>query len=256
MAIPKELFDLSGRRAVITGASKGIGYACARLLAEAGCHVILTARDEAALADATATLNADGLSAEYASLDVTEPDAPAALADKLGPVDILVANAGIARAGTGAEDLSERLFVQVMNTNLYGVFRCCRAFGKTMLAQGKGSIIAVGSISGLISNIPQKQSHYNASKAAVHHLSKSMAAEWASRGVRVNAVAPGYIETEMTKYGMEENPEMAATWLSMTPMGRVGRPEEIASVVLFLASDASSYMTGAVLVADGGYTLW
>jgi len=256
MTSTNELFNLSGRRAVITGASKGIGYACAKFLAQAGCHVILTARGEAALATAVGELNADGLSAEYAILDVTDPGAAAALSDKLGPVDILVANAGIAGAGPAAEDMPEERFLKVMNTNLNGVFRCCRAFGKAMLTRGRGSIVTVGSISGLISNIPQKQSHYNASKAAVHHLSKSMAAEWADRGVRVNSVAPGYIETEMTRYGMDENPEMAAKWLSMTPMARVGQPEEIASVVLFLASDASSYMTGAVLVADGGYTLW
>ena len=110
-------------------------------------------------------------------------------------------------------------------------------------------------MSGVIANKPQPQAHYNASKAAVHTLTKSLAAEWAPRGVRVNAVAPTYIETEMTRRGME-NPEWHDTWLSMTPMGRVGQPHEVASVVLFLASDASSLMTGSIVLADGGYTSW
>ena len=122
--------------------------------------------------------------------------------------------------------------------------------------QGKGSIVNIGSISGFIVNKPQPQAFYNASKAAVHHLTKSLAAEWAKRGVRVNAVAPSYIETPLTAFGMKEHPEMLKTWLEMTPMGRVGQPDEIASVVQFLASDAASFMTGSIVLADGGYCSW
>lgn len=125
-----------------------------------------------------------------------------------------------------------------------------------MLRKGKGSIVNIGSMSGFIVNKPQPQSFYNASKAAVHHLTKSLAGEWATRGVRVNAVAPTYIETPLTAVGIEENPEMAKVWLEMTPMGRVGQPEEIGSVVLFLASDAASLMTGSIVLVDGGYTCW
>ena len=120
---------------------------------------------------------------------------------------------------------------------------------------GKGGIVNIGSMSGFIVNKPQPQSFYNASKAAVHHLTKSLAAEWATRGVRVNAVAPTYIETPLTKFGME-NKAMADVWIEMTPMARVGQPEEIASTVLFLASDAASLLTGSIVLADGGYTCW
>jgi NAD(P)-dependent dehydrogenase (short-subunit alcohol dehydrogenase family) len=125
-----------------------------------------------------------------------------------------------------------------------------------MLKQGSGSIVNIGSMSGFIVNKPQPQSFYNASKAAVHHLTKSLAAEWGQRGVRVNAVAPTYIETPLTAFGINENPEMYKTWLEMTPMHRVGQPDEIASVVHFLASDAASLLTGSIVVADAGYTCW
>jgi len=143
----------------------------------------------------------------------------------------------------------------VININLNAVFYCCREFGKAMLKQGKGSIINTASMSGIISNVPQPQSAYNTSKAAVIMLTKSLAGEWAKRGVRVNSVSPGYIGTEMTKAGMSQS-DWNQHWLEFTPMGRVGEPREVASVVLFLASDASSYFTGSNLVVDGGYTVW
>ena len=251
-----EKFSLKGQRALVTGASQGIGLACAQALAEAGAHVILTSRDEALLAQVAGDLVAAGHSAEWHVLDVTDSAAADALATKLGPLDVVVANAGIARSGTAAELAGDALVQDVMNTNFYGVLYTARAFGGQMLTAGKGSIVAIGSISGDISNRPQNQSYYNASKAAVHHLVRSMGAEWAGRGVRVNAVAPGYIETQMTKYAMVDDPVMAAKWMELTPMARAGQPEEIASIVLFLASSASSYMTGSVVTADGGYTCW
>lgn len=247
-------FDLTGKRALITGASQGIGLACAEALTEAGAHVILAARGKAPLKDAVARLRQAGRSVESRTLDVTDSSAVEALAEDLGALDILVVNAGISRAGTAAEEVGDDLFLDVMNVNVNGTQWCCRSFGKRMLEVGKGAIVTVGSISGHISNIPQTQSYYNASKAAVHHLTRSLAAEWAARGVRVNAVAPGYIETPMTRFGMEDNPEMAKVWLQQTPMRRVGQPKEVASIVLFLASEASSYMTGSIVVADGGYT--
>jgi NAD(P)-dependent dehydrogenase (short-subunit alcohol dehydrogenase family) len=194
------------------------------------------------------------------TLDVTKSAdvdaAAAAVVRDHGRVDILVNNAGVAKSDVRAEDTSDEHWRFHMDVNVDGLFWCCRAFGRQMLAQGKGSIVNIGSMSGFIVNKPQPQSFYNASKAAVHHLTRSLAAEWGARGVRVNAVAPTYIETPLTAFGIKENPEMYKVWLEMTPMGRVGQPDEIASVVHFLASDAASLMTGAIVLADGGYCCW
>ncbi|SDR53618.1 NAD(P)-dependent dehydrogenase, short-chain alcohol dehydrogenase family [Rhizobiales bacterium GAS191] len=251
---------LDGRVAIVTGAGQGIGAACAQALGEAGATVviaeILPERVEASLA----SLRQAGITAHGLSLDVTKSrDVDAAaetIAKTHGRIDILVNNAGVAKSDVRAEDVSDQHWRFHMDINLDGLFWCCRAFGTRMLAQGKGSIVNIGSMSGFIVNKPQPQSFYNASKAAVHHLTRSLAAEWGQRGVRVNAVAPTYIETPLTSFGIKENPEMYKTWLEMTPMGRVGQPDEIASVVHFLASDAASLMTGAIVAADGGYTCW
>jgi NAD(P)-dependent dehydrogenase (short-subunit alcohol dehydrogenase family) len=151
--------------------------------------------------------------------------------------------------------MTDEVWNKVLDVNLNGTFWCCRAFGKRMLAQGKGSIVNIGSMSADIVNRPQEQVNYNASKAAVHHLTRSLAAEWGERGVRVNAVAPTYIETDMNTY-VYENEEMYRHWIGGTPMARMGKPEEVASVVLFLAGQGASLMTGAIVLADGGYTCW
>ena len=253
-----EKYDLKGRVAVITGGGRGIGFESAKALAECGAHVVIAEIDPATGPKAADEINGLGYSAEYVPLDVTKPDAVTRAADDLqakhGRIDILVANAGIA-VGTAAEDMPDEEWNRVLDINLNGVFWCNRAFGRHMLAQGRGVIVNIGSMSGIISNRPQPQSHYNASKAAVHLLTKSLGGEWAMRGVRVNAVAPTYIETAMTKDG-RENPEWMPTWLDMTPMKRCGQPDEVASAVLFLASDASSLMTGSIVVVDGGYTIW
>jgi len=255
-----EKLKLDGRVAVVTGGGQGIGAACAQALGEAGAKVIVAELLPDRVTAMVEELKKLGIDAHGVALDVTKSadvDAAAALVLRdHGRVDILVNNAGVAKSDVRAEDTSDEHWRFHMDVNVDGLFWCCRAFGKQMLAQGKGSIVNIGSMSGFIVNKPQPQSFYNASKAAVHHLTRSLAAEWGARGVRVNAVAPTYIETPLTSFGIQENPEMYKTWLEMTPMARVGQPDEIASVVHFLASDAASLMTGAIVLADGGYCCW
>ncbi len=208
---------------------------------------------------ALAELSAKGYSVEGELLDVTDVEGVQRVHDAViarhGRVDILVNNAGIAISNHPAETMADHVWNKVIDVNLNGVFWCCRAFGKTMLENGSGNIVNVGSMSGFIVNRPQEQANYNASKAAVHHLTRSLAAEWGARGVRVNSVAPTYIDTEMNKY-VYDDPEMYRHWVGGTPMNRLGRTDEVASVILFLASEASSLMTGSIVLADGGYVCW
>jgi NAD(P)-dependent dehydrogenase (short-subunit alcohol dehydrogenase family) len=254
-----EKFKLGGRVALVTGAGQGIGLACAEALGEAGAKVIIADRDPKAAATASDSLKAKGYQAEIVVMDVTNSARVSEVADQLvaqhGKIDILVNNAGIARSETPAEKVTDEHWLNVIDVNLNGTFWCCRAFGKHMLTAKSGSIVNIGSMSGFIVNKPQEQSYYNASKAAVHHLTKSLAAEWGARGVRVNAVAPTYIATPLNAF-VKNSPKMYDAWIGGTPMGRMGEVEEIASVVLFLASDAASLMTGSVVLVDGGYTCW
>jgi NAD(P)-dependent dehydrogenase (short-subunit alcohol dehydrogenase family) len=254
-----EKFRVGGRVALVTGAGQGIGLACAEALGEAGAKVIIADRDPKAAATACDGLKAKGYEAEIVVMDVTDSARVSEIADQLvaqqGKIDILVNNAGIARSETPAETVTDEHWLNVIDVNLNGTFWCCRAFGRHMLAAKSGSIVNIGSMSGFIVNKPQEQSYYNASKAAVHHLTKSLAAEWGARGVRVNAVAPTYIATPLNAF-VKNSPKMYDAWIGGTPMGRMGEVDEIASVVLFLASDAASLMTGSVVLVDGGYTCW
>ncbi|HLW91973.1 MAG TPA: SDR family oxidoreductase [Roseiarcus sp.] len=252
-------FRLDGETAVVTGGAQGIGLACVEALAEAGAYVYIADRNPSVAAEGQAAMKAKGYDVGFIELDVTnsaqvEAGASRAIAER-GKIDVLVCNAGIARSETRAEDVTDEHWLNVIDVNLNGLFWCCRSFGKPMLAAKKGSIVNIGSMSGFIVNKPQPQAYYNASKAAVHHLTKSLAAEWAPRGVRVNAVAPTYIETPLTAFAMQ-NKEMFQAWIDGTPMARLGQADEIASVVLFLASEAASLLTGSIVLADGGYTCW
>jgi NAD(P)-dependent dehydrogenase (short-subunit alcohol dehydrogenase family) len=254
-----EKFKLGGKTAVVTGGGQGIGLASVEALAEAGARVVIADRDAKVAAQGQAHLKAKGYDVDIIDMDVTKSAQVALVAAQLvkryGKVDILVNNAGIARSETPAEKVADEHWLNVLDVNLNGTFWCCREFGKHMLAAKSGTIVNIGSMSGFIVNKPQEQSYYNASKAAVHHLTKSLAAEWGARGVRVNAVAPTYIETPLNAF-VKNNPPMYNAWIGGTPMARLGQVEEIASVVLFLASEAASLMTGSIVLVDGGYTCW
>ncbi len=249
-------FRLDGKNAVITGGARGIGRAIAERLAAAGAHVVLADRDEAEGARVVSAIKVSGGDASFIALDVTDRDRIAAAVDALytqhGKIDILVNNAGIVR-NASALDMSQDDWKAVIDIDLGGVFNCSQAFGRRMVASGRGSMINISSICGEVAVHPQPQVSYNAAKAGVNLLTKSLAVEWAKQGVRVNAVAPGYVGTELTLRG-RSNEVWFDTWMRMTPMGRLGEPREIANAVLFLAADASSYITGTVLTVDGGYT--
>lgn len=243
---------LNGKLALVTGAGQGIGAAIAEALAATGAEVICTDILHARALATAQQLIEKGYAARAEALDVTNSAAINALATSLPPLDILVCNAGIV-TNTPAEEMTDEEWDKVITVNLTGVFRTCRGFGRRMLEAGRGSVINIGSMSGQVVNVPQPQCHYNASKAGVHQLTKSLAVEWAKRGVRVNAVAPTYIETPLL-HGLESQPGLIQRWLDLTPAGRMGQPHEVASLVQFLASDASSLLTGSIINADAGYT--
>ena len=254
-----ERFLITDRVAVVTGGAQGIGLSCIEALAEAGARVVIADMNAELAAKARAQLLAKGYAIDSVQMDVTDSasvkDAAARIARDKGAVDILVCSAGVAISGPLAEDTTDEQWLKVINVNLNGLYWCCREFGGHMLRAGRGVIVNIGSMSGLVVNKPQAQASYNASKAAVHHLTRSLAAEWGSKGVRVNAVAPTYINTPMTAYAANDK-AMFGVWMDGTPMRRMGETSEVASVVLFLASDASSLLTGSIVVADAGYTCW
>ena len=252
-------FRVEGQTAVVTGGGQSIGLAVAEALAEAGARVVIIERDQASGDAGRSALVAKGLDAEVVVGDVANSARMNEIADDLAargtPATILINNAGIGDSGTAAIDVPDDLWLRIMDVNVNGLFWCSRAFGRHMLALGRGSIVNLGSMSGTIANRPQPQTPYNVSKAAVHHITRCLATEWAAQGVRVNAVAPTYIETPMVTAN-PLNRERLEAWLHDTPMARMGQADEVASAVLFLASDAASLMTGAIVPVDGGYICW
>jgi NAD(P)-dependent dehydrogenase (short-subunit alcohol dehydrogenase family) len=251
-----DAFDISGKVAVVTGGNTGLGEAFAKALAEVGAKVALAARTRKR-SDAVATeIRALGGEAIAVDLDVKDPDQVERMlgevTERSGPVDILVNNAGVCYHRPAAEVPREE-WLDTFEVNVHGLWYCAQTVGKQMIERGGGVIINIGSISAMIVNRPQWQPAYNASKAAVHQLTKSLAAEWAPHNVRVNALAPGYVKTAMAPV---DRPEFRQHWIEDAPMKRFAMPEELGPSLVYLASDASSFMTGSVLVVDGGYTLW
>ena len=248
-------FRLDGRVAVVTGSTRGIGRAAALALADAGADILVTGRDASAAADVVAEIQQRGRRAHSVLIDLTEDDAPeriiAEAEQHLGAVDVLVNNAGICRWKPALDITADELH-ELMNTNVGVTLLMCQAAARRMRSQGSGVIVNVGSISGFIVNRPQEQASYNASKAAVHQLTRSLAVEWADMGVRVNAIAPGYVKTGIAPI---DDPEYAPWWVDLAPQRRYALPEELGPSIVYLASDASSFMTGAILTVDGGYSV-
>jgi NAD(P)-dependent dehydrogenase (short-subunit alcohol dehydrogenase family) len=249
-----DAFRLTGKKALVTGGNRGIGFGLVQALAEAGADVAFVARDEAlnrAAEKALATLDLTAVGVEG---DLTSE--PAAIVQRaseaLGGLDILVNNAGICFHRPALE-VPDSEWDTVFDVNVRALWKMSVAAADLMKERGSGNIINVGSISAMIVNRPQWQPAYNASKAAVHQLTKSLAAEWAPLGIRVNAFAPGYIKTEMAPV---DQPQFKARWIDDSAQQRYALPSELGPTLVYLASDASAFMTGSVVVIDGGYTLF
>lgn len=254
----KGLFDLTGNVALVTGAGSGIGQQIALGLAQSGAEVaLLDRRSDGGLADTAAGIAGIGRRSLSLAVDVTNSDAlaeaVARIEAELGPLSLAVNAAGIANANP-AEEMAEDQYQTLMDINLKGVFLSCQAEARAMLKHGRGAIVNIASMSGVIVNRGLSQAHYNASKAGVIHMSKSLAMEWVGRGIRVNTISPGYTATPMNT-----RPEMVhqtKLFEEQTPMGRMARPDEMVGPTIFLLSEAASYVTGVDLLVDGGFCCW
>jgi NAD(P)-dependent dehydrogenase (short-subunit alcohol dehydrogenase family) len=252
-----ERMRLEGRAAVVTGASRGIGRAIARALAEAGAPVALVGRDRADLEAVASELVGMGAESIAVEADVSRPEGVRryveAVVGEWGSLDIAVHNAGLNKSSAAEETRLEE-WDETIALNLRGVFLGCQAAGRVMLAAGYGKIINVASIASSMVPHPQKQAAYNASKAGVVQLTRTLAAEWADRGVRVNCISPGFIRTRLL--GSEELRPLVGEWKGQIPAGRIGETEDVQAAAVYLAGGGSDYVTGHELVIDGGQTLW
>jgi NAD(P)-dependent dehydrogenase (short-subunit alcohol dehydrogenase family) len=248
--------DLGGKVALVTGASRGIGRAIALSFARDGADVALAARGADDLAQVAKEVQAEGCRGLSVPTDVTDPQQIGQLFERvtgeLGTVDILVNNAGGAPFLSTVDSIREEGFEKYLRLNFTSAFYCTKAVAPILLGKGSGCVINVASVAGLTAS--PGLTYYAAAKAAMINFTRTVAREWASSGVRVNAVAPGWIETDLN-VGARQDPNFYETIRSSIPMGRWGRAEEVAAVARFLASDDASFMTGAVIVVDGGQTL-
>jgi len=249
-------FKLDNKISLVTGGAGGIGIEICKSLLNAGSKVIIADIDSKKSKKLLKKINNKNI--EYYKLDSTSEKNIKSLSrfilKKYQRLDVLVNCVGIC-FNKEAEKVKKKEWDKVINININSMFYVCKEFGKIFIKQKKGTIVNIGSNSGLIVDKPQPQASYNASKAAVHQLTKSLACEWSKYNIRVNAIAPGYVATEMTLLGRKK-PHWFKYWIEMTPMKRLAEPSEIASVALFLASESSSYCTGSIISVDGGYTSW
>ncbi|MCL4534698.1 MAG: glucose 1-dehydrogenase [Bacteroidetes bacterium] len=250
-----ELFTLTGKTAMITGASRGIGRSIALAFAGAGADLALVSRTRGDLETVAAGVRELGRRALPLACDVSQAaqvqtTVEAALAE-YGRIDVLVNSAGISPVYKRAEQTAEAEWDQVLAVNLKGMFLCSQVVGRTMLKQKSGRIISISSIGGQV-GLPRLVA-YCAAKGGIEQVTKVLALEWADRGIQVNAIAPAYVETDLTR-GLRENPRLAEGLLRQTPLGRFARPADIIGAALFLASEAGAYVTGTTLLVDGGWT--
>lgn len=254
-----EMFSLKGKKAIVTGGERGIGFEIALGFAEAGADILIAGMREEEFEEAAVKIRAAGVQCDCTRTDISQEESVKAMVAHAkalwGRIDILVNNAGINKLAP-AEEMPLEVWQKIIGVNLTGTFLVSREVGAVMIAQGGGSIVNIGSMSGLVVNpLPQQQCAYNSSKAGVLMLTKCMANEWAQKGVRVNAIAPGFMRTPLTKKRLDTpNDPAVQKWISGTPMNRVGNPTELVGAALYLASGASTFTTGVVLSVDGGYT--